>query len=367
MVVAEGSQVQGDPMGPPFEVHTPNPYYVVWPAGRPTPNSWGDPGRPWGSTSAAAIDADGRSVWIFDRCGSDHSNCLEGLDVDPIMKFDPDGNLLLSFGRGMFYNPHGLHIDKDGNLWATDAGGPNAEMMATNPNARGIGHQVIKFSPDGTVLMRLGTAGVAGEPPAHLTAPTEVATNSAGEIFVAEGHSGANRISKFAADGTFIMSWGEEGTGPGQFRLPHDIVIDSQDRVFVADRTNYRIQIFDRDGNFIDEWKQFGRPSGLYITPEDMLYVTDSHSWGDEDREDGLSYRKGIRVGSARTGEVMYYRPDLEVMSHANSGGEGIAADSEGNVYSAVVRRLGVEKFTLQPPEQERRRTSAAPAAGAGN
>jgi len=357
------ARASGRVLGPPHEIELPNPYYRVWPAGVPSPWSWGKlpEGRTWGSTSAVHVDRDGRSMWVFDRCGSDHSNCLNGLDVDPILKFDPDGNLLTSFGKGMFFLPHGIHVDRDGNIWATDAGGPNAEAVANNPQARGIGHRVIKFTPDGRELMIIGTGGVAGDPPNHLTAPTAVVTAANGDIFIAEGHSGANRISKFRADGTFLMSWGSDGTGPGQFRLPHDIGMDSQGRVFVADRSNYRIQIFDQEGNYIDAWKQFGRPSGLYISPTDILYVADSHSWGDEVRVDNEPYRKGIRVGSARTGEVHYYLPDLEVMTRANSGGEGVGADAEGNIYSAVVRRLGVEKFPINPPQPARGRAAAQP------
>jgi sugar lactone lactonase YvrE len=240
-------------------------------------------------------------------------------------------------------------MDPQGNLWATDAGGPNAAAIAANPAVRNIGHRVVKFSPTGRVLMTIGTGGVAGDPPNHLISPTGLAVAPNGDIFISEGHSGANRVSKFRADGTFVKSWGTTGSAPGQFQLPHDIATDSQGRVFVADRTNYRIQIFDGDGNYIDSWKQFGRPSGIFIDAADNLYVTDSHSWGDEDRVDGLPLRKGIRVGSARTGEVRAYIPDLEVFTHANSGGEGIAADPQGNIYSAVVRRLGVEKFTPQP------------------
>jgi hypothetical protein len=186
--------------------------------------------------------------------------------------------------------------------------------------------------------------------PNHLTTPTGTVTAPNGDIFITEGHGGnTGRVSKFAPDGTFIMSWGNVGSDPGEFNVPHDIAMDSQGRVFVADRMNYRIQIFDQKGNFIDSWKQFGQPSGTYISLDDVLYVTDSHLWGDQPRAGHLPYRKGVRIGSARTGEVKYYLPDTEVMTKANSGGEGIGADYAGNVYVAVVRRLGVEKHPAPP------------------
>jgi sugar lactone lactonase YvrE len=125
--------------------------------------------------------------------------------------------------------------------------------------------------------------------------------------------------------------------------------MDSQGRLFVADRMNYRIQIFDQDGRYLDEWKQFGQPSGIHITPDDMLYVTDSHSWGDDARADHEDWRKGIRIGSARTGLVRYFIPDLESTTRANSGGEGITADASGNVFGAIVRRGGIERHHPLP------------------
>jgi len=350
----EASAVQSAEGPHEIEITRNNPYFRPWPAGMKTALSWGDlpEGRNWGSTSAVHVDLDGESMWVFDRCGSNHSNCLEGLDLDPINKFDASGKYLMGFGAGMFFTPHGLHVDEDGNIWATDSGGPNERTIAEVPAAAQLGHRVVKFSPEGEVLMVIGEGGQAGDPPERLTAPTGTATAPNGDVFIAEGHSaGVDRVSKFSADGTFIMSWGSTGSGPGEFIQPHDIAMDSEGRVFVADRMNYRIQIFDQEGNYLDSWKQFGQPSGLYISPDDILYVADSHSWGDNPREDGLSYRKGIRIGSASTGEVYYYLPDLEAMTPNNSGPEGVGADHAGNVYGAIVRRLGVEKHTRAEPE----------------
>ena len=157
----------------------------------------------------------------------------------------------------------------------------------------------MKFSPDGKVLT-LGKAGVAGNPPDALTEPTSVLVAPGGDIFISEGHSGQGenappntvaRISKFTKDGKFIKSFGKLGSGPGEFRTPHDLAMDSQGRLFVADRGNMRIQILDQDGKYLAEWKQFSRPSGVYIR-NDLIYVADSES-------NGVAPHPGWKGGSA--------------------------------------------------------------------
>src|SRR5205085_4635975 len=122
-----------------------------------------------------------------------------------------------------------------------------------------MGMQVIKFSPDGKVLLRLGTAGVAGTDDSHFNQPSDVVTAPNGDIFVADGHGNDSnaRIVKFTKDGKFVKAWGKKGSGPGELDTPHGITIDSRGRLFVADRENSRIQIFDQDGSFIDQWRQF--------------------------------------------------------------------------------------------------------------
>ena len=206
-------------------------------------------------------------MWAYDRCGGGLDGGCDTNLVDPIVKYDRNtGELLTSFGAGVFVTPHGLHVDSEGNVWVTDFGGNEAGTK---------GHQVIKFSPEGEILMRLGTAGVPGSGPDHFNQPCDVITAPNGDIFVADGHSGQNenpppgstgRIIKFTAEGEYIMEWGQIGNGQGEFRTPHALEFDSQGRLFVADRGNHRIQIFDQEGNYIDSYYQYSRISGLSPT-----------------------------------------------------------------------------------------------------
>ena len=222
------------------------------------------------------------------------SECLDS-DLDPILKFDLKGNVVKSFGGGMFIWPHGMDVDREGNVWVTDAVAPKK----TPPGKRG--HQAVKFSPDGKVLLTLGTPGVLRRRAGQTESPSDVAVAANGDIFVADSHSfdaGNNRIVKYSKDGKFIKAWGKTGYAPGEFRMTHSIAIDSQGRVFVADRGNNRIQIFDQEGKFLAQWTQFGRPSGITFDAKGRIYVTDSES----DKVQNPGWEMGIRIGDARTG-----------------------------------------------------------------
>ena len=324
----------------------PNPYETV--------RDWGTlpDGRRWGSVSAINVDIDGVHVWAADRCGA--NSCAES-NVAPIVKLDPAGNVVQAIGAELFMWPHGMDVDADGNIWIADAG--TVAAVGPSPTPSGRGHTVVKLSPDGEVLLTLGTSGEPGDPPNRLTQPNDVLIAPDGSIFVGEGHGAQfldeagpdalSRISKFAPDGTFIKSWGSWGYGTGEFRAPHSLSMDSQGRLFVADRGNRRIQIFDQEGAHLDTWYQFSRISGLFIDDNDMLYAIDSES--DDNYNPG--WRKGLRVGNARTGEVLYFVP--EHVSERPSGmggygsmGEGVTADSAGNVYGGEVGPIqGLTKF----------------------
>jgi len=278
-------------------------------------------GMMWAGVISVDVDARG-NVWVFHRS-------------DPtILEFDPSGKLVKSFGVGMFAQAHGMTIDREGNIWVTDAQGQN-----------GKGHQVFKFSPDGKVLMTLGKAGVAAEGPDTFNGPTDVVTAANGDIFVTDGHvaNSNGRVVKFSKDGKFIKAWGKKGTGPGEFDTPHSIAIDSQGRLFVADRANSRIQIFDQDGRFLDQWKQFGRPSGVFIDKNDTIYVADSQS----NATLNPGFKRGVRIGSAKDGKVTALIPFVEADpdKNNNAGMEGVTADAMGNVYVGETTTQTLKKY----------------------
>ncbi len=310
----------------------PNPYASV--------DNWVQlpDGRTWGSTAGADIDPDGVHLWAIDRCGG---NSCAGSDLDPLLKIDPQGNVVTSFGGGMVLFPHGIHVDAQGNVWVTDARGPSPDDPAT----AGKGHAVYKFSPEGQLLLTLGTPGRAGDGTAPLLfEPCDVVTDAQGNIYVADGHSGQNfnappnavaRIAVFDRNGRYVRSFGRLGAGPGEMRTPHAVDIDSQGRLIVGDRGNNRLQIWETDGTYIGELRQFGRPSGIYITDDDTIYVADSESEFDEERNPG--WENGIRVGSLRDGIVRYRVTGTVEAYPEGSNPEGVAVDAAGNVYGAVV------------------------------
>ena len=289
-------------------------------------------GRKWGATSAVDIDRDG-NLWVFERCGG--TTCL-GSNVHPLVKLDPSGKYLKSFGAGMFVQPHGIHVDRDNNVWVTDAQGKD-----------GKGHIVVKFNQDGKVLLTLGKPGVPGNGPDTFNQPSDVVTAPNGDIFVADGHGGESnaRIVKFSKDGKFLKAWGRKGTGPGEFDTPHAIAFDSQGRLFVGDRSNNRIQIFDQDGNFLEEWKQFGRPSGIFIDRNDILYVADHAS----SEKNNPGFKRGVRIGSVKDGVVKSFIPGLGAGPEGHIVGEGVVADALGNVYWAETQAgMTVRKFLIR-------------------
>ena len=306
----------------------PNPYRAI--------EGWAKlpDGRTWGATSAIYPANDGKNIWVAERCGT--NLCVDS-GVDPVLLFDPMGNVVKSFGAGMIVWPHGIYVDGDDNVWIADA-------VGYAPVPDGVGHVILKFSPDGKLLMTLGKKGVAGDGTDVFNKPSDMLVAPNGDIFVADGHDegGNNRIIKFASDGTFIKQWGETGYEDGQFRDPHALAMDSRGRLFVGDRANSRIQIFDQGGKHLGTWTQFGRPSGLFIK-DDILYCADSES---NARRNG-GWKRGIRIGSVRDGIVTAFIPDPEP-DQDNSGtsaAEGVAVDAAGNIYGAEVGPRALKKY----------------------
>jgi sugar lactone lactonase YvrE len=323
--------------------------------GLPNPNpnvtrNWGQlpAGRSWGTTAGIDIDPKDGNVWAYERCGAGAGGGAGGgpVDcetnmVDPIFKFDRNtGAVLANFGKGVMVTPHGISVDKDGNVWVADFSGNKAGTK---------GHQVHKFSPTGEKLMSLGIAGTPGNADGQFNQPNDVVVGPDGSIYVSDGHDAqgmttnqaiqeglargaTSRISKFSPDGKFIKSWGKIGVRHGEFRTPHALVFDSRGRLWVADRGNHRIEIFDQEGNYLESRYNFSRVSGLFIKG-DTLYAIDSES-GPLNHP---NWRDGVRIGPVDQDRVVSFFPpfDREDRVYQGVAGEGVAVDADGNVFAA--------------------------------
>jgi len=335
----------------PNPAELPNPYRLVegWPTLPKTMN-----GGHWGEVIRVHLDAKG-DIWVFQRCfntvPAGNATCINRGEANPpILEFDPSGKLLASFGAGLFAYAHGFTVDGDGNLWASDVNDEPVVLGMSAKNADGVvmGQEVLKLSPTGKVLMTLGKEGVAGNGPDTFDRPTGIAVAPDGSIFVSDGHYpnkyGTARVVKFGKDGRFIKAWGRLGSKPGEFDEPHDIFIGgSQNRVYVADRRNKRIQVFDQDGNFIAAWKQFGEPSSVFVGKDDTIYVGASCA----DPKEKTGHLRGIVVGSAKDGSLKYFIPDPSDITKQvwGTSASGIAADDEGNIYAADVGAHNLRKY----------------------
>lgn len=316
----------------------PNPYQTI--------SNWAKlpDGRKWGATAGVSIGPDG-NIWTYERCGG--NSCADS-NVPPVLEFDPSGKLLKTFGAGLFVLPHGIFVDKQGNVWVTDGVGGGG--TPDDAGKHGKGNTVIKFSPDGKILMTLGKAGVPGDTHDTFNRPSAVLVAPDGDIFVADGHNSPPnsqmnaRIVKFSKNGKFIKEWGKLGTAPGEFNTPHALAMDSKGHLFVADRANNRIQIFTQDGKFLNEWKQFGRPSGIFIAKDDTMYVADSESTDKPGYGYNPGCKRGMRIGSAKTGKVTAFIPD-PAPGGSTSAAEGVAADRQGNIYGAEVGSMDLKKY----------------------
>lgn len=271
-----------------------------------------------------AVDAADR-VYVFTR--GEH----------PLIIFEPDGTFVNSWGEGLFVRPHGVTIvEEDGveRLYCVDDDG----------------HWIGKFTLDGKLLSQIGQRGQgapagSGEP---FNRPTKVAVDPAsGDLYISDGYGNA-RVHKYRVNGEHLFSWGDYGTGPGEFNLPHSVCTDSAGKVYVADRENHRVQVFDADGNFLDQWNNMHRPCGLCIR-EDLVYVGQLPTHLDVNADypnigacvsvHDLSGRQLARIGDAYAG----LGPKQYTAPH------GIAVDSHGDIYvgevsyTAWVRRHGLD------------------------
>lgn len=249
-------------------------------------------GMNFGPCSSVAVNSKGQ-ILVFNR--SAHA----------LMKFDRQGNYIRSLADGIFANPHGLRVDAEDNIWATDTGA----------------HFVVKMDPKGRIVMVLGVRGSAREwhPAGHLRCfdePNDVAFGLKGEIYVSQGHGkGESRVHKFDADGNFLTTWGGEGAGPGQFNVPHSIVTDGKGNLHVADRSNQRIQVFDADGTYLRESRHPGTPCGLCLCHD----------------------RKHIMMAHGHAGKIM--KLDLKGNVLGATGGQGKGPNRYGEAHFLALDR----------------------------
>lgn len=265
------------------------------------------PGANFVETTEVALNSKGH-ILVFHR------------GPQPLMEFDSNGGFIRTLGDGLFTMAHGLKIDADDNIWTTDVGS----------------HLVLKFSPEGRVLLVLGRKGIAGvmDKPSGLPLfdkPADVAFDAAGNIYVADGY-GNSRVVKFDKDGNFIKAWGKKGSAEGEFDLPHAVAIDSQGLVYVGDRENRRVQIFDADGNFIKQWTHAGSPWHLYITPDQLIYLVDGYASRilKMDREGNILGAMGGVSGKA---------PGQFALVH------GLAIGPQGEIYTTEILNWRIQKF----------------------
>jgi sugar lactone lactonase YvrE len=325
---------------------------VVTGQGLPNPNptvtkNWGQlpAGRKWGTSAGIDIDPKDGHVWAYERCaagtaGGGPVDC-ETNPVDPVFKFDRrTGAVLANFGKDVMITPHGISVDRDGNVWIADFSGNKAGTK---------GHQVHKFSPKGEKLLSLGVAGKPGNADGQFNQPTDVVVGPDGSIYVADGHDAqgmttnqaitegiargaTSRISKFSPDGKFIKSWGKIGVRHGEFRTPHALMFDAKGRLWVADRGNHRLEIFDQEGKYLESRYQFSRVSGFFIK-DDLLYAIDSES-GPLNHP---NWRNGVRIGPWAEDRLTAFIPPFEREDRNGQGvaGEGVAVDADGTVFAA--------------------------------
>ena len=285
-----------------------------------------------GAVAGVGVDSHD-NVFIFRRAGRVWTSVE--LDTVPIsyptvLLFDGQtGALLASWGAHRFGMPHGLTVDREDNVWLTDV----------------ALHQVFKFSHEGRLLLTLGQCGVPGDDSAHFNRPTDVAVALDGSFYVSDGY-GNTRVMKFAPDGRFLFQWGTKGSGPGQFDLPHGLALDGAGRLYVADRSNARVQIFDATGRFLGEWKgsALGRPYGVAIARDGAVLVADGG-----DQPDAPPDRSGVAV----------LRADGTLIEHfgrfGNYDGQfalahDVAVASDGAAYVVDITGGRVQKFVRTRP-----------------
>lgn len=317
-VLAPGPAPAADPGATPAypRVNT-TVWYEVDPA-------W--PKRPaeaqWGQTPGVAMDRED-NVWIFTRA------------TPPVQVYRPDGTFVRSWGEDFIATAHQIKFDHQGNVWLADVGN----------------HVVLKCSPEGKVLQRLGTTGEPGCDERHFDKPTDMVVGPAGDVFVTDGY-GNSRVVHFDAQGNFVKSWGRLGTAPGEFSIPHAIVIDSKGRLYVADRNNVRIQVFDQQGKLLDVWQNLLVPWSFWMTDRDEIWTCGSSpmTWRPDDTVLGCPPKDQLFMKLDTTGRVLQLWTVPKAADGQEKPGElnwlhSLALDSQGNLYAVDIMGKRAQKF----------------------
>ena len=283
----------------------------------------------WASIPGLALDA------------QDHV-CLFTRNQPAVQIYGADGALLRSWptAAASCKGAHGIRIDREGNFWLTDF----------------LKHVVQKYTPEGKLLLTLGEPGRAGQDAGHFNGPTDTAILPSGDLFVSDGY-GNRRIVHFDKQGRFVKQWGEKGLGPGQFALPHAIVADSQNRLYVADRNNGRIQVFDTEGKLLAVWADLLMPWGLTITAGDELWVCGSSRVKRTDADGWLVCPPPDQfvLKLSRDGKILLRATLPKIATPPGNPGEvdwvhSIAVDRRGNVYLGDIEGKRAQKFAVRAP-----------------
>ena len=276
----------------------------------------------WGDVSGVAVDAKD-NVWMFTR----HAPNLQ--------VYSPDGELIKTWPGLEHKFAHHIKFDGAGNVWLADVGL----------------HTVRKFSPEGKLLLTLGTPGVDGVDETHFNKPTDMAIAPSGDIFVSDGY-GNNRVVHFDKDGKFVKAWGKRGAGPGEFNLPHAICMDSKGLLYVADRSNARIQVFDQSGAFVDQWRNLLVPWGLSITSKDEIWACGPSPTLERNAQGmtGIPPHDQVFMRLSTAGKLLeLWCPKLGLEGQEKPGEtdwvHALAADSKGNLYAGDIKGKRLQKF----------------------
>ncbi len=315
-------QNTGDPPAvdyPRYNVTTGYRVDADWPAERSE--------HEWKAMPGVAIDENGL-IWTLNRGDM------------PVQVYSPQGELVSEWGRNRFLSVHQIRLGPHGHVWIADS----------------KAHAVYKFDRDGRKLLTIGIPGEYGEDLHHLNSVTDMVESPTGEVFISDGYRN-NRVVVADSSGRLVREWGELGTNPGQFSLPHSIAQDSNGHIYVADRNNSRVQVFTSQGEFVAEWANLCQPWTVRITSNDEVFVagTSPTQWRDDDVQAGIPPKDQIVMKFDTSGRVLAWwrfpqgpdEADAGVQAGELSWVHGLDIDANGNLYLGDIMGQRVQRFLL--------------------